>query len=143
VISAVHATRVPNPPATEDRGDVEVTAAPASEELSTSQGPTLATQSSGPRDDPASSVAIASWYGPGFYGNRTACGQLMTPELQGVAHRTLACGTLVALAYGGRIVFVPVVDRGPFVAGRLWDLTAATRASLGCPDLCAVTWWLP
>lgn len=87
--------------------------------------------------------AIASWYGPGFYGKRTACGQTYTPTIRGVAHRSLPCGTLVAIEYGGRTAVVPVIDRGPFIVGRLWDLSAATRAALQCPDLCPVSWWLP
>lgn len=81
---------------------------------------------------------IASWYGPGFYGNRTACGQVYTPEILGVAHRTLPCGTMLSLAFGGRTVTVPVIDRGPFIAGRTLDLSNATRAALGCSDLCPV-----
>jgi hypothetical protein len=83
-------------------------------------------------------VVIASWYGPGFYGNRTACGQLYTPEIVGVAHRTLPCGTMLELEFRGRIVVVPVIDRGPFIAGRTLDLSNATRASLACTDLCPV-----
>ena len=47
----------------------------------------------------------------------------MTRALVGVAHRTLPCGTLVTFRYKGRVVTVPVVDRGPYVAGRTWDLT--------------------
>jgi hypothetical protein len=72
-----------------------------------------------------------SWYGPGFYGHRTACGLAMTEDLVGVAHRSLPCGTLVAFRYEGRLVTAPVVDRGPFVAGRTWDLTAGLAARLG------------
>jgi len=64
-----------------------------------------------------------SWYGPRFYGNGTACGQTLTKGLVGVAHRTLPCGTLVTFRYRGRTLTVPVVDRGPYVAGRTWDLT--------------------
>jgi hypothetical protein len=75
--------------------------------------------------------AKATWYGPGFYGNKTACGQTMSETLRGVAHRTLKCGTKVALLYKGRTVTVPVVDRGPFANGALYDLTAATAQSLG------------
>jgi rare lipoprotein A (peptidoglycan hydrolase) len=64
-----------------------------------------------------------SWYGPNFYGKRTACGLALTKELKGVAHRSLPCGTLVEFRYGGRHIVVPVVDRGPYVSGRTWDLT--------------------
>ena len=74
--------------------------------------------------------AVASWYGPGFYGRRTACGERMTRKLLGVAHKRLPCGTEVALSYGRRSITVPVVDRGPFVKGRRWDLTAATAKAL-------------
>ncbi len=72
-----------------------------------------------------------SWYGPGFYGHRTACGQALTETLIGVASRTLACGTLVEFRYAGRTVTAPVVDRGPYVAGRQWDLTAGLAIRLG------------
>jgi hypothetical protein len=75
--------------------------------------------------------AFATWYGPGFFGNRTACGQTLTEDLQGVAHRTLPCGTQVSILYGGRTLVVPVVDRGPFAHGADWDLTQATARALG------------
>jgi rare lipoprotein A (peptidoglycan hydrolase) len=64
-----------------------------------------------------------SWYGPGFYGNGTACGQKLTKELVGVAHRTLPCGTMVTFRYNGKSVSAPVIDRGPYVGGRTWDLS--------------------
>lgn len=91
----------------------------------------------GSADGPGA-VVVASWYGPGFYGNRTACGQVYTPEIHGVAHRTLPCGTVLRLEFGGRSVAVPVIDRGPFIVGRTLDLSNATRAALGCTDLCPV-----
>jgi rare lipoprotein A len=75
--------------------------------------------------------AKATWYGPGFYGRRTACGQTMTRTLLGVAHRRLPCGTLVAISHRGRGVVVPVVDRGPFGTDAEWDLTAATAQAVG------------
>ncbi len=84
---------------------------------------------------PVGRVSIAwhttevSWYGPGLYGQRTACGEAMTQQLVGVAHRSLPCGTLVTFRWNGHTVRAPVVDRGPYVAGRLWDLT---------PGLCAL-----
>jgi hypothetical protein len=85
-------------------------------------------------------LVIASWYGPGFYGNRTACGQTYTSQIMGVAHRTLACGTVLTLTYREHTATVPVIDRGPYVAGRTLDLSNATRLALGCPDLC--TLWM-
>lgn len=68
-----------------------------------------------------------SWYGPGFYGSGTACGQRYTREILGVAHRTLPCGTLVTFRNpaNGRQITVPVIDRGPYVAGRQWDMSRA------------------
>ncbi len=83
-------------------------------------------------------TVLASWYGPGFYGNRTACGQTFTPELLGVAHLTLPCGTALTLTYGGRSIRVTVIDRGPYVAGRALDLSNATKLALDCPDLCTL-----
>jgi rare lipoprotein A len=74
--------------------------------------------------------ATASWYGPGLYGNPMACGGTLTPSTMGVAHRTMPCGTKLRLRHRGRTVSVRVVDRGPFAAGREFDLTAATKEAL-------------
>ena len=73
----------------------------------------------------------ASWYGGG---GALACGGSLTSATMGVASRTLPCGTLVTLRLNGRSVRVPVVDRGPFVAGREFDLTEATKQALGFGD---------
>lgn len=73
----------------------------------------------------------STWYGPGFYGRRTACGVKLTRRTHGVAHRTLPCGSRVELYFGGRKRTVRVIDRGPFVRGVAWDLTYATARSLG------------
>jgi hypothetical protein len=75
--------------------------------------------------------ARVTWYGPGFYGRRTACGKKMSKTLLGVAHKTLPCGTLVELYNNGNVVTVPVVDRGPFRKGTSYDLTSATAGALG------------
>jgi hypothetical protein len=75
--------------------------------------------------------ALASWYGPGLYGGSLACGGTLSPGTLGVAHKRLPCGTKVTFRHRGRTVRVPVVDRGPFVGAREYDLTAATRARLG------------
>jgi len=74
-----------------------------------------------------------SFYGPGFYGKRTACGQAYTTSIMGVAHRTLPCGTLVTFRNpaNGRTITVPVIDRGPYVSGRQWDLSGAACTALG------------
>jgi rare lipoprotein A (peptidoglycan hydrolase) len=75
--------------------------------------------------------AAASWYGPGFYGNRTACGQTLTSGMLGVAHKTMPCGTKLKLRHRGRTVKVEVIDRGPYAGDREFDLTEATRNKLG------------
>ncbi len=74
---------------------------------------------------------IASWYGPGFYGRKMACGGRLQPGTVGVAHKTLPCGTKVTLHNKGRTLNVKVIDRGPYVGGRYYDLTAATKQKLG------------
>jgi hypothetical protein len=75
--------------------------------------------------------SLATFFGPGLYGNQTACGQLLTPALLGVAHKSLPCGSLVAVLYDGRELVVPVIDRGPYNGAYSWDLTQATADSLG------------
>ncbi len=79
--------------------------------------------------------AAASYYGPGLYGGGLACGGTLQPGTLGVANKTLPCGTKVTLRYHGRTVTVPVVDRGPYVAGRDFDLTEATRERLRFPGV--------
>lgn len=71
-----------------------------------------------------------SWYGPGMYGELTACGVILTTTVIGVAHRTLPCGTLVQFRWNGITVNARVIDRGPYVAGRTWDMTAGLCAAL-------------
>lgn len=71
-----------------------------------------------------------SWYGPNFYGKRTACGLELTKDLLGVAHRDLPCGTLVAFKWEDKQITVPVVDRGPYVDGRIFDLTGGACVAL-------------
>jgi hypothetical protein len=77
-------------------------------------------------------LAGASWYD--LMGSSLACGGSLTAGTLGVAHKTLPCGTMVTLHYGNRTVRAPVVDRGPYVAGRDYDLTPATKARLGFGD---------
>jgi rare lipoprotein A len=72
----------------------------------------------------------ASVYGPG---GSLACGGSLSSSTLGVANKTLPCGTKVTFRYGNRSVRVPVIDRGPYVGGRDWDLTTATAKRLGFP----------
>ena len=77
---------------------------------------------------------MASWYGPGFMGGHTACGGTLGAGTMGVANKTLPCGARVTFRYRGHTVRARVVDRGPYVAGREWDLTPAVKARLHFPS---------
>lgn len=92
-------------------------------------------------------IVTASWYGPGFYDNRLPCWQWLQAhglpiqfeaDTWGVANKTLPCGTMLTLSHGANTITVPVVDRGPYVAGRELDLSPRVKAALGCTDLCTV-----
>ncbi len=74
---------------------------------------------------------IATQFGPGFYGQTTACGEVLRRRTLGVANRTLPCGTMVAIYYQGRTIVVPVIDRGPYANHADYDLTEATGRALG------------
>jgi rare lipoprotein A len=76
--------------------------------------------------------SVASWYSDG---GSTACG---FHAFYGVANKTLPCGTKVTFEYGGRTVTATVDDRGPFVAGRTWDLNQNTAAALGMGGVATV-----
>jgi hypothetical protein len=74
------------------------------------------------------------------YGHTVACGGILrVPEL-GVANKTLPCGTEVTFRYGDRAVRVPVIDRGPYIPGREWDLSGAAAEALHFPGLGPVEW---
>jgi rare lipoprotein A len=90
-----------------------------------------AARASSPREVTVYRRARATWYGPGFYGERTACGTVLRRSTLGVAHRRLRCGTKVAITYRGRSLVVPVIDRGPYRRGVQYDLTGATARRLG------------
>jgi rare lipoprotein A (peptidoglycan hydrolase) len=75
--------------------------------------------------------AGASWYGgPSMWGRQTACGATLRPRTLGVAHKTLPCGTTVKLVYHGHALVTQVIDRGPYVDGRAFDLTKAASEAL-------------
>ena len=73
----------------------------------------------------------ASWYGPGFDGRATASGAIFDQEGWTVAHRTLPLGTILLISHGGRRVVALVNDRGPFVGGRILDLSHGVANYLG------------
>jgi rare lipoprotein A (peptidoglycan hydrolase) len=85
-------------------------------------------------------VSVASVFTD--YGLGLACGGVLGRQQLGVAHKTAPCGTLITFTYAGRSLTVPVIDRGPYVAGREWDLTGATAAALGFPGLGRIEWSL-
>ena len=75
----------------------------------------------------------ASWYGPGFYGNRTANGEIYRQGTMTAAHRTLPFGTKVRVTnlWNGRSAVIRINDRGPFVAHRVIDLGHGAASTLG------------
>ena len=82
----------------------------------------------------------ATWYGPGFWGRRTACGIRLTKRTIGVAHKTLPCGTRVSVLLDGRQIELPVIDRGPFAKGMTLDLTQAAARAIGMLHTTDVGW---
>jgi len=95
------------------------------------------------RSQPAQNIAfapvravlsgIASWYGPGFHGNRTANGETYNQNALTAAHKSLPFGTRVRVTHTGtgRSIVVRINDRGPYVGGRIIDLSAAAARVLG------------
>ena len=76
-------------------------------------------------------VKKATWYGPGFWGNKTACGLVLQPTVIGTAHKGLPCGTPVTFSFRGRTVAATVIDRGPYKKGYAWDLTKKAAKRVG------------
>jgi rare lipoprotein A (peptidoglycan hydrolase) len=75
-------------------------------------------------------AAWASWYGPSLYGNPLGCGGTLYRETVGVAHKTMRCGKRLRLC-ARRCATVRVIDRGPYVPGREFDLTQALAERVG------------
>ena len=78
-------------------------------------------------------LSIATIYGPGLWGHKTACGETLRHRTLGVANRTMPCGTKVSIYYKGRSIVVPVIDRGPYANGARWDITMAAARALRMP----------
>jgi rare lipoprotein A (peptidoglycan hydrolase) len=91
---------------------------------------------------PGSHVSWASWYGPGLYGNHLGCGGNLGHGTWGVAHKSLPCGTRLVVCYRHYCTRVRVIDRGPYVAGRDFDLTAAVAQHLRFHGAQPIRWWV-
>jgi rare lipoprotein A len=102
--------------------------------LATSGAGSAQSDSSEPTQVTVYRPAVSTYFGPGFYGQETACGQTLSTVLVGVANRTLPCGTLIEVSYGGRSLTVPVIDRGPYANGAEWDLTVGAATALGVQE---------
>ena len=76
---------------------------------------------------------IASWYGPGYEGNLTASGERFDPNAITAAHKTLPFGTRVRVTNlrNGRSVVVRINDRGPYIRGRIIDLSRRAAGIVG------------
>jgi rare lipoprotein A len=85
-------------------------------------------------------LALAGSSGPAAFGRRTACGGVIHPETIGVSHPTLPCGARVFITYKGQTVLTQVVDRGPYVPGRQFDLTDALARRLGLRGVQEIHW---
>jgi len=109
-------------------------ASPPASSLASTGGAVASPTPAGPPRAKATPSDVATWFGPGFYGKQTACGQTLTPSVVGVANRTLPCGTLVSVSYEGHSLTVPVLDRGPYSRGVGWDLTAGAARALGIAE---------
>jgi len=81
-------------------------------------------------------VGIASWYGPGFDGNFTANGEVYDMNGISAAHKTLPFGTIVRVVEfsTGKSIVVRINDRGPFIEGRIIDLSKGAARELGIID---------
>jgi rare lipoprotein A (peptidoglycan hydrolase) len=113
IVAEVTETRVPSPPV-----------APAATSLRVHRA---THRPAGHRHRHVYRLVEVSWYGGG---GSLACGGWLTSSTIGVANKTLPCGTRVTLRYHGRTLRVRVIDRGPYVAGREYDLTEATARAL-------------
>jgi hypothetical protein len=84
--------------------------------------------------------ALAGSSGPSAFGKRTACGEVLGPDVEGVAHPTLPCGARIYVTYGRKHVLTQVIDRGPYVPGRTFDLTDALARRIGLRGVQEIHW---
>jgi rare lipoprotein A (peptidoglycan hydrolase) len=85
-------------------------------------------------------TALAAPYPAGSRRERTACGQRLGPRTLGVAHPVLPCGVKIFISYREKVVLTQVVDRGPNVPGRQFDVTRPLAARIGLRGTQRVRW---
>lgn len=85
-------------------------------------------------------TALAGERAAGGYGKKTACGEVLRPETEGISHPVLPCGAKIYLSYRGTTVLTQVIDRGPRVRGRELDLTGPLAAKLGLHGVERIRW---
>ncbi|PKL75084.1 MAG: hypothetical protein CVV27_17215 [Candidatus Melainabacteria bacterium HGW-Melainabacteria-1] len=80
---------------------------------------------------PAGKKVSVSAYGPGLYGNKTANGTVLRPGTIGIAHKKLPLGSKVDITINGKTITTTVIDRGPYVGNRQYDLTEGLIKQFG------------
>ena len=94
----------------------------------------------GPLNVPRWQEAVASSYGPGRYGQQTACGVELAPETRGLAHPVLPCGVDILVSFQGKTARAEVLDRGPQGGGAEFELTEALAQDLGLSGTQQIRW---
>jgi hypothetical protein len=85
-------------------------------------------------------TALAASTGVTALGKRTACGRIVGPKTEGIAHPVLPCGVRIYLSYRGHNVLTQVIDHGPAVPGHAFELTEPLARRLGLVGVQRVTW---
>jgi hypothetical protein len=93
-----------------------------------------------PLNVPRWQEAVASSYGPGRYGQQTACGVELAPETRGLAHPVLPCGVDILVSFQGKTARAEVLDRGPHGGGAEFELTEALAQDLGLSGTQQIRW---
>lgn len=138
--SSTPASSTPKPPSasatTPESGDKNATL-PSTTPQNTASNPSSESESATGWQE----SGLASWYGPGFHGKRTASGERFNTNELTAAHKTLPFGTRVRVKSltNGKEVVVRINDRGPFVKGRIIDLSQAAAQTLGLSGIKQVT----
>ena len=85
-------------------------------------------------------TALAGSSGAAAFGKRTACGTIIRAKTEGVAHPVLPCGAKLYISYNGKHVLTQVIDRGPYVPGRQFELTEALARLIGLTGVQRIGW---